>query len=147
MGTSAGADARVLGGYSIDSRTQRKRVLTFMLDGTASLPPPLPPFRVQAPPDPGYVFDPSQAAKGAPIYDRYCTGCHGIDMFAAGIAPDLRGSRIPQSAEAFDSIVRGGALVANGMPRFHELADRDILSLRQYIRSRAHDLRTGKEEP
>jgi quinohemoprotein ethanol dehydrogenase len=144
MGTSGGVFAKALGGVTFDARTQKKRVLTFVLDGKASLPPPPPRFVVKPIADPGYKPDPALLARGTPIFFVNCTLCHGWDAVAAGTAPDLRASAVPQSAEAFDSIVRGGALMANSMPRFEELSDADLAGLRQYIRSRAADLRAGK---
>jgi quinohemoprotein ethanol dehydrogenase len=144
MGTSGGVFAKALGGIAFDARTQKKRVLTFVLDGKASLPPPPPPFVVKPVADPGYRPDPALLAKGTPLFFVNCTLCHGWDGVAAGTAPDLRASAVPQSPEAFAAIVRGGALVENSMPRFEELSDADLAGLRQYIRSRAADLRAGK---
>ncbi len=44
-------------------------------------------------------------------------------------------------------MVRGGALVANGMPKFGEYSDQDLAALRQYVRSRAAALRSGEGPP
>jgi len=43
----------------------------------------------------------------------------------------------------FDSVVRGGALLRNGMPRFGDLTVQQEAAIRQYLRSRAADLRAG----
>jgi quinohemoprotein ethanol dehydrogenase len=51
---------------------------------------------------------------------------------------------VPLSKGAFDAIVRGGALTANGMPRFEEFGATEMAALRQYIRSRADDERNGR---
>jgi quinohemoprotein ethanol dehydrogenase len=51
------------------------------------------------------------------------------------------------STAAFDSVVRAGALVPNGMPAFPELTDPDLAAVRQYVRSRAADLRAGEGTP
>jgi len=59
-------------------------------------------------------------------------------VIAGGHAPDLRSSAVPLIEESFKSIVRDGALVPHGMPRFEELTDRERNDLRQYIRSQAH---------
>jgi quinohemoprotein ethanol dehydrogenase len=144
MGTSGGVFAKALGGIAFDARTQKKRVLTFVLDGKGSLPPAPPPFVLTPIADPSYKPDPALAAKGMPLFFVNCTLCHGWDAVAAGTAPDLRASPIPQSAQGFDSVVRGGALLENSMPRFPEFSDEDLTALRQFIRSRAADLRAGK---
>jgi quinohemoprotein ethanol dehydrogenase len=144
MGTSGGVFAKALGGITFDARTQKKRVLTFVLDGKASLPPAPPPFVVKPIADPTYKPDPALLTKGTPLFFVNCTLCHGWDAVAAGTAPDLRASAVPQSPEAFASVVRGGALRENSMPRFPQFTDADLAGLRQYIRSRAADLRAGK---
>jgi quinohemoprotein ethanol dehydrogenase len=51
---------------------------------------------------------------------------------------------VPLSEAAFDTVVRGGALTASGMPLFDEFSDTEIAALRQYIRSRADDERNGR---
>jgi quinohemoprotein ethanol dehydrogenase len=86
--------------------------------------------------DPDYVPNPASAARGTTEYGR-CTVCHGGAAVGGGTAPDLRASAIPPSAEAFESIVRQGALVENGMPRFEEPADAQLADLREFIQSRA----------
>jgi quinohemoprotein ethanol dehydrogenase len=144
MGTSVDVFTKSFGGISFDNRTQKKRVLTFVLDGTAKLPPAPPPFVVKPIADPTYKPDPALAAEGMPLYMVNCTLCHGWEAIAGGGAPDLRASAVPQSADQFAAIVRGGALVENSMPRFEEFADADLAAIRQYLRSRAADLRAGK---
>lgn len=144
MGVSGGIYAKAVGGLTFDSRTQKKRVLTFVLDGTASLPPAPPPFVLKPIADPDYKVDPALAQQGYGLYAVNCAICHGWEAEAAGNAPDLRASPVPQSAEAFEAVVRGGALAANSMPRFDDLSDADLAALRQYLRSRGDDLRKGK---
>jgi quinohemoprotein ethanol dehydrogenase len=144
MGSSASLDVRAHGKMEFDQRTQKKRVLTFVLDGKASLPPPPPPFVLKPIDDATYQPDAALATKGATIYGANCAVCHGWDAKAGGYGPDLRGSAVPQSPEAFDGVVRDGALMASGMPRFGELSDADRAAVRQYLRSRAADLRAGK---
>jgi quinohemoprotein ethanol dehydrogenase len=63
--------------------------------------------------------------------------CHGGGAIAAGIAPDLRASGVPLLREAFENVVRNGALSDNGMPIYRDLTDEQLESLRHYIRSRA----------
>ena len=70
-----------------------------------------------------------------------------VDVCASiGIGPDLRASPIPLSAEAFEAVVRDGALVPNGMPRYAEFNQEALAELRQYIRSRAAAMRSPTAE-
>jgi quinohemoprotein ethanol dehydrogenase len=126
-----------------DAGSQKKRVLTFALGGKAALPPQMT-VEFKGANDPTYRPDPALAQQGAPIYGHYCTPCHGGAAVSGGTAPDLRASSVPLSEGAFDSIVRGGALTATGMPRFEEFDAIEIAALRQYIRSRADDERNGR---
>ena len=82
--------------------------------------------------------------RGEALYGAHCLSCHGLEAIAAGWAPDLRGSMLPQSAEAFASVVRDGGLAPTGMPKFDDLSDADLAAIRQYLRSRTADLRAGK---
>jgi len=68
--------------------------------------------------------------------------CHGVDVIAAGQAPDLRASPIPLDSAAFTAVVKDGALVSNGMPRFEEFSASQMDDLRQYLRSKTAELRT-----
>jgi quinohemoprotein ethanol dehydrogenase len=58
---------------------------------------------------------------------------------------------VPLSAEAFANVVKNGALLTAGMPRFEELSDDTLSDLRQYIRARAqvwrNDLATSAGKP
>ncbi len=122
----------------------RKRALTFVLDGGAELPPAPPPFVVRAVADPDYRADAALEAKGAHLFTRTCYLCHGGEAISGGAAPDLRASQVPLSAQAFNSVVRGGALAVNGMPKITDLSDDDLEALRQYIRSRTAKLRDSQ---
>jgi quinohemoprotein ethanol dehydrogenase len=127
----------------IEYRSQQRRMLTFALDGKGTLPPRIVPSQ-QPVDDPGYKADTAAAGRGAVAYHYQCYLCHGMGAVAGGGAPDLRASAMPLSAEAFHGIVKGGALLPNGMPRFDFLSDADVEAIRQYVRSRAADWRAGK---
>lgn len=135
LGTS-GASYGALLPVRADYRTQARRVLTFVIDGTAKLPPAekadLTPFD-----DPDFRADPALAQFGALQFANHCGICHGGGAVGAGQAPDLRMSAIVPVGESFTDIVRGGALVDNGMPRFEELDDRTVEAIRHYVRSEA----------
>lgn len=121
-----------------DYRQQKRRVLTFALGGKARLPKFV---RVAEPvlDDPAFVVDAQKAAVGAGIYGTSCVICHGGGMIAGGAGPDLRKSQIPLDAEAFNAVVRGGALMERGMGKFDNLSDAEVEGLRHFIRSRARD--------
>lgn len=125
---------------SFDYRTQARRVLTFVLDATGILPQAKP-FRVVAAEDSGPPLVEAMARAGGDIYFKRCVACHGIGLVASGTAPDLRASSIAMSPTAFDSVVRKGQLVPAGMPRFEEITDEELKTLREFIRSEANILR------
>jgi quinohemoprotein ethanol dehydrogenase len=118
------------------SRGHPRRLLSFVLDGKATLPPSAPPTFVQVLAAPDFKVDAAKAEAGAREY-RACLLCHGTAAIAGGNAPDLRASPVVLSAEGFAAIVRDGALVERGMPRYAELADTQLEALRHYLRSRA----------
>ena len=126
--------------YAISYRDQKRRVLTFALDGSAQLPD-APPYRFVAAADQEYRPDPVAAQRGANAYGGTCLMCHGRDGYAAGDAPDLRASPVITSDAAFEAIVAGGTLVAHGMPRFEDMSKETRDDIRQYLRSLADSAR------
>ncbi|TXG93332.1 MAG: PQQ-dependent dehydrogenase, methanol/ethanol family [Rhodocyclaceae bacterium] len=145
IGTSAGLFGPMFAKYGIDYRTQARRVLTFALDGKLQLPP-REPFKPVAFADQDYRPDPVATGQGETLYAGRCAVCHGTAVVAGGSAPDLRTSPIAADPAAFSQVVKEGALVPAGMPRFGEFSQKQIDSLRQYIRNRAHALRTGEAD-
>ena len=87
-----------------------------------------------------FKVDEEKAAAGAGVYALdLCISCHGAGAVSGGVkGPDLRASAIPLDKKAFESVVRDGTLLVNGMPRFHTLSDEDLENLRHYIRQQAH---------
>ncbi|MEI9852704.1 MAG: c-type cytochrome [Sphingomonas sp.] len=142
-GAGTGSSINGAGMPAIDYRTQPRRLLTFALGGKATLPV-TPPFVLKAPEDPDFKRADAAMGRGAYGFAMHCMMCHGVNAEASGAAPDLRGSNVPVSAEAFDQVVRQGALVPAGMPRFGELSDEELADIRQYLRTRAADLRDAK---
>ena len=124
-----------------DYRTQPRRVLTFVLEGNAGLPPAPAKVALGPPPDPSYRADPASAERGRELYGNSCVICHGGNAQAGGAAPDLRASGAIVSEEDFAAIVRDGALQSAGMPRFGNYSDAEREDLRQYLRNRAAELR------
>jgi quinohemoprotein ethanol dehydrogenase len=119
-----------------------RRLVTFSLDGSATLPVQPPPEFPQPLAAPDFVVDETLAVEGRLLFQRekiegICWVCHGEYAVAGGQAPDLRASPIVLDAAAFDSVVRGGGKTNAGMPRFPALTDRELESLRHYIRQQA----------
>ena len=140
LSTSAGINYDPAFG-PINYHGQARRVLTFAIDGKATIPTKRP-YRLVAPADDGYKPDPAREKRGEELF-VHCLACHGGGAVSGGGAPDLRGSAVPLSVEAFAAIVRDGGLVPAGMPGFGEFSEADLADLRQYIRSRAAALRSG----
>jgi quinohemoprotein ethanol dehydrogenase len=137
-GTGAAAMGQNNYQFGWSTRVHTHRLLTFVLDGKAALPPTPPPIVVKPIDDPNLVIDPQRVQKGSGLYfASMCLACHGFVMISGGYAPDLRASPITLSADAFKQIVKGGALETRGMPKFDELSDDDVESLRHYIRDTA----------
>jgi len=144
MGTSGAAFGSLVTQFGIDYRSQARRVLTFALEGKARLPPAAPAQQPRTIDDPGYAPDTDKATRGLVAYARRCAVCHGVDAIAAGAAPDLRVSTAALSSASFSAIVRDGALVPRGMPRFEEMPDEELEAVRQYLRLRARALSTAQ---
>jgi quinohemoprotein ethanol dehydrogenase len=133
-----GAEAAELG-WSY--RRHMRRLITFSLDGQADMPgqpPPLAPKPIEA----DFVVDETLAEAGSVLFNRsaiegICWYCHGMGAVSGGAAPDLRASAAVLDGEAFDRIVRGGALMQAGMPVFADLTVEELESLRHYIRQQA----------
>jgi quinohemoprotein ethanol dehydrogenase len=126
--------------FGINYRTMPRRVLTFALGGTATLPAPPPSPKLLPPPEPQPRPAQSLAERGNLMFHMACAACHGAGGVVAGTAPDLRSSTIPPQQAAFDAVVRGGALVSKGMPQFADLPVADVEAIRQYLRTLAQAL-------
>ncbi len=123
-------------------RRQMRRLIAFSLDGGADVPAQPAPLAPQPVKAPEFVVDETLAAEGAVLYDlgKYdgqCRYCHGFAVMSGGAAPDLRASTVVLDRESFTRVVRDGTLTANGMPGFEELTERELESIRHYIRQQA----------
>jgi quinohemoprotein ethanol dehydrogenase len=125
--------------FGWDARTQKRRVLTFALDGAAHLPPAPPTYKFVAVDDPTFVPNPTAEKSGEIGFSGRCFTCHGGAAIAGGMAPDLRASPLILSSDGFRAVVQGGALLNNGMPQFEEMAPAELENIRQYLRKRAHE--------
>ena len=69
-----------------------------------------------------------------------CAACHGVGMQSAGTpGPDLRESGIALQLDTLSELLKSGALLERGMPRFEMLSDDEIRQLHAYIRARARE--------
>jgi quinohemoprotein ethanol dehydrogenase len=121
-----------------ESRGPKRRLLTFALDGKAVLPPTTAPAFAKPLEAPEFKIDPAQVEAGSREFVR-CLLCHGTAAVAGGNAPDLRASPVLLSSARFAAIVRDGALVSRGMPRFAQFSDAQLDSLRHFVRFRARE--------
>ncbi|PHN02526.1 PQQ-dependent dehydrogenase, methanol/ethanol family [Flavilitoribacter nigricans] len=126
-------------------RQHTRRLLAFSLDGTAEVPALAPPYFPKPIVDAEFVIEEAKALQGATEYWK-CFNCHGSDMYAGGMAPDLRASSVPLNQETFASVVRDGSLNLNGMPAFPEITDEQLEALRHFIRHRAKQTLPEYEE-
>jgi quinohemoprotein ethanol dehydrogenase len=117
-----------------------RRLLTFTLDGKATLPAS-PPREMAVRPvdDPSIKIDPKEAAAGHEMF-LACGACHGRNLVSAGgPAPDLRESQLALDPDAFYQVVHDGALMQNGMPRFAMFTKPQVMALYAYVRSGARE--------
>ncbi len=107
------------------------RLLVFKLGGTAMLPPLAPrSFVINPPPEPS---DTASLAHGEPLYDQYCSACHGEHAMGGGVVPDLRASNFLGS-DFFYNIVLDGALRDAGMASFKSALSReDAAAIRNFV--------------
>ena len=89
---------------------------------------------------PAFTGTVAQATHGADVYGRYCSVCHGDAAIAGALNPDLRRSGAIGSADAFKTIVIGGALHSGGMVSWKAaLTPDDAEAVRQYVIRRANE--------
>jgi quinohemoprotein ethanol dehydrogenase len=119
---------------------QPRRLLTFALDGTAKLAPsPGPDMKVHAVDDPSLVLNEADVQAGKALSVQ-CAACHGIALQATGTpGPDLRESGIALRLDTFSQLLKSGALLEQGMPRFEKLTDEQIRQIHAYIRAKARE--------
>ncbi len=119
---------------------QPRRLLTFAIGGSATIPASAPPDKkVLALDDAALVLNEADVKAGWALSVR-CAACHGVGMQSAGSpGPDLRESAIAVQLESLSQLLKTGALLERGMPRFEMLSDTEIRQLHAYIRARARE--------
>lgn len=117
-----------------------RRLLTFALGSRAVLPPtPGPDSKVRPVDDSSVTIDQGDARAGAMKYRMNCIACHGDNAIAAGVAPDLRESHVALRFDSFSAVVRDGALLERGMPRYDNLSPTDVRQIYSFIRTKARE--------
>jgi len=118
------------------------RLLVFKLGAKGQLPAPTPLNKLPLDPPP-FTGTPEQAARGASLFGRYCSVCHGDAAVAGGLNPDLRRSATLNDAATIKAIVVDGSLSqggGNGMVSFKSaLKPDDVEAIRQYLIKRANE--------
>jgi quinohemoprotein ethanol dehydrogenase len=119
------------------------RLLVFKLGGTAVLPPLEPrTFVINPPPEPA---DAASITRGEPLFDQYCSACHGEHAVGGGVVSDLRASNF-LAIDYFYNIVLDGALKDAGMASFKSALSRDdVTAIRNFVIHRANQ--DGKAAP
>jgi len=126
---------------------QMRRLLTFALDGKATLPASAPAdLKTYALDDPKLVLNEADVQAGRALSIR-CASCHGVGFVSPGTpGPDLRESGIALDLAAFTQVVKEGRMDV-GMPAFEgQLTESEIRQLYAYIRARSREA-LGLREP
>ena len=126
--------------------TNEDRVLVFALDGSPEVPKPasrqLEPYRQP----PARSGTPEQIAAGKALFVQWCSRCHALGVSA--MSPDL--SRLNDGIGSFDTfkaVVRGGAFIPLGMPRFDDaISDRDASAIHDYLIDQAWEQYRRRED-
>jgi PQQ-dependent dehydrogenase (methanol/ethanol family) len=114
------------------------RLLTFTLNGTATLKPL--PYGHKEPPVPAITTSasPKTIHEGGLLFNSHCAPCHGINA-VAGIVPDLRYAS-KETHQDFENIVMGGARASAGMPSFKNvITPEQMRAIQAYLVSRARE--------
>ncbi len=114
------------------------RLFTFVLDGKAGVQPVR---GIEKPALTAIAFSatPAEVERGATLFGRRCSMCHGIGAVSGGDVADLRYA-LPATYDALDKIVRQGAYQALGMPKFYFLSQADVAAVKSYLLSRRKEL-------
>ena len=85
----------------------------------------------------------AEIGKGAALFGQYCNKCHNLN--AGGSIPNLTLSA-PETFQAFTEIVKGGAYLAKGMPKFDDrLSEQNVADIKQFILSTAEKKSKGSK--
>jgi quinohemoprotein ethanol dehydrogenase len=146
FGGAGGEGGQVLGQVTWSYAAPR-RLLTFALDGNASLPAAnARAGSVHVLDDPSLQLDENLVQRGELLYENSCSLCHGDSAVSSGGAPDLRASAVALNLNAFRQVLSSGR-VERGMPKFDDVTPRDVESVYQFIRGMARRPQAASSEP
>jgi len=114
------------------------RILTFTLDGAATLKAPA--FGHKDPPTPAITTNasPQMVHEGGLLFNSQCAPCHGVNA-VAGPVPDLRYAS-KETLQKIEDIVLGGSYASAGMPSFQKILNaKQVAAIRAYIVTRARE--------
>ncbi|MEP7312039.1 MAG: PQQ-dependent dehydrogenase, methanol/ethanol family [Pseudomonadota bacterium] len=114
------------------------RLFTFVLDGTAKLEPVR---GIERPALTSIKHDATLAEveRGAALFSRRCSMCHGVAAVSGGSIADLRYAA-PATYDTMDQIVLQGAYQSLGMPKFDFLSEEDVAAVKSYVLARRKEL-------
>ncbi|NNE41295.1 MAG: PQQ-dependent dehydrogenase, methanol/ethanol family [Marinicaulis sp.] len=120
------------------------RLLVFKLGGDAELPA-LDVAAAEPPPPPASTASAETIAAGFEAYANFCISCHGDEVMSSGLVPNLRHSALLHDIDAWNMVVREGALAQNGMASFRELVDEETsAAIREYVIAKANSDRDAE---
>jgi quinohemoprotein ethanol dehydrogenase len=141
IAVSSGATSLAGGGPT--RARQPGRLLTFKLDGSASLPadPPL----GAAPQPPSAVAPPAEVAKGEAHYYEFCVRCHGPGAAGSNVITDLRRSPLIANPDRWQNVVSDGAFESDGMMGWSKYLSRDqVETIRLFVVEQARTLQKAE---
>jgi quinohemoprotein ethanol dehydrogenase len=132
----------LIGGNASGTLGTPGRLLTFAVDGKATLPGPPAAPAIPAP----MTLDADQKTvdAGSVIYAQRCVYCHGFGASSGGSIQDLRYSSASVFV-AYPKIVLDGTYVSAGMPAFKQwLSTDDVAAIRAYVISQRNRLAAAR---
>lgn len=135
------------GGYGMKKKMapiQTGRVFTFVLNGKATMPS-FNKATVQQLPKTSFLAGAAEIKQGETLFWQYCGTCHVVNQGGGGLAPDLAYSLIVSDTSSLLKVVKEGTYLPLGMPNFGDrLSEKEILNIRNYVLSKAHEPVTKK---
>jgi mono/diheme cytochrome c family protein len=136
---SGAGGAAIMFGLEPSHARQVGRMVVFKLNGTGKFPADPP--RAPPPAPPSQTWSAEVVEQGKAHYSKFCARCHGLNMMAANIIPDLRRSAALADKDAWHAIVIGGALERQGMISWSKLiSSDDAEAIRAYVADEARKL-------
>jgi cytochrome c553 len=120
------------------------KLLVFKLGGDTVLPVPTVVDRSIAMKPESHAST-EDVERGERLYHEHCVFCHGVEVRAGGVIPDLR-LMSKEKHQLFKQIVLEGILAPNGMASFSDLIDEgDVNRIEAYVIKRANEDREAAE--